>query len=228
MKYKKIIAFGDSFTWGTDLKDCNNTYSKSVWPALLASHLGLVYDCRALGGISNQSILRHVLINLDYGILTPDTFVVINWTWLNRWDLFDFTVSDVAKNQDWNHGWNTVLPSESLSKQHKFYLNHIQSALTEKFETLKNIFIVSELLTKHNIKFLMTCVDETLVDQEHFFPEYVDILYKHTTDNFLWFDNYGFYSWAKNNGYAISKGWHPLEEAHQAAFEYIINNYEFT
>jgi hypothetical protein len=41
----KVISFGDSFTWGTDLCDYSTkTPSQFTWPSLLAKHLNVTYQ----------------------------------------------------------------------------------------------------------------------------------------------------------------------------------------
>ena len=55
MLYKKIVAFGDSFTRGDELADCNivrknnQRYSLSTWPAILSGLLETDYECFATG-----------------------------------------------------------------------------------------------------------------------------------------------------------------------------------
>ena len=40
------------------------------------------------------------------------------------------------------------------------------------------------------------------------------------------FDNMDFLSWARKNNYPISDSWHPLEEAHRAAADYMIKVFD--
>ena len=206
----RLISFGDSFTFGNDLKDCNGEIpSQLTWPSLLAKHLNLTYECLAEPGCSNSSIFRKVLS----AKIQPSDLVVINWTWIDRWDFY-------------NHDhWETLRPSGTeTSDFYKIYYKYFQSELWDKIETLKNIHSIFSLLNN----FISTTIDPLTVDKQWHCPIYVDRLIDVIQPNLKWFDGKGFYHWSKENKYPISDLWHPLEEAHQAAFEYIINNYEFT
>jgi len=205
----RLISFGDSFTWGTDLPDCNDHQaSQLTWPALLAKHLNLKYKCLAQPGSSNSSILRQIL-NTD---IQSSDLVIINWTWIDRWDFYNQTT------------WETLRPDTNDSPFYKFYYKYFQSELWDKFETLKNIQIAFSLVDNY----ISTAVDPLVIDKSWHCPTYVNRLIDSVSQKIQWFDNKGFYHWAKDNNHAISDTWHPLEEAHQAAFEYILNNHAFT
>jgi hypothetical protein len=231
-----LIAFGDSFTWGSELSDefilennselnsvlierygkLPNKHSKLTWCSLLSDSLNKNYICHARPGSSNQSILRSFLSNADS--ITPDDLIVINWTWINRWDFFDFD----------NDEWETIRPLSTETKKSKFYFKHIHSELWDKLESLKSINIVLSYLKEHNINFLMTCVDSLLIDDEWHSPQYIQELQKPLLGNLQWFDNCGFYDWSINNNYGISDKYHPLDDAHKGAFEYARKNFKFT
>jgi hypothetical protein len=205
----RLIAFGDSFTWGTDLADSKpvSIPSQNTWPALLARHLGLEYICNAVEGASNKTIVRE-FFNY-YPNLKEDDTVIINWTWIDRWDYYD------------GDKWHILRPSENSSSFHKIYYKYFQSELWDKFESLKDIVLVHNLLEKLNIKYYATCVDKLVIDKTFHNPVYVNSLIDEICNTLLWFDNKGFYQWAKDNNFKISETWHPLEEAHHAAFNYI-------
>jgi hypothetical protein len=44
-----------------------------------------------------------------------------------------------------------------------------------------------------------------------------DLIKNHIT----WFEGQSFLNWAQTNNHAVSQNWHPLEQAHRAAFELI-------
>jgi hypothetical protein len=67
----------------------------------------------------------------------------------------------------------------------------------------------------------MTCVDNLAFDTKWHCPTYIENLQNNAIQDIIWFDNLGFYNWAKENKYVISNNWHPLEEAHKDAFTYI-------
>jgi hypothetical protein len=227
MQYKRVISFGDSFTWGTDLSDCNevdptvpldvvlDSYSRKTWPALIAQHLEVDYECKAFPGSSNSTILRQILS----AEILPTDLVIVNWTWIDRWDFY--TGNDCLIRE----GWTTLRPnSNTRNDLHKFYYTYLQSELWDKFETLKNIHLAFSTLDN----FISTAVDPLTVDKTWHCPSYVNKLIDRVSPSITWFNNSGFYNWAKDNGFPISDSWHPLELAHQRAFEYIRDNYDFT
>ena len=217
MNQKKIVAFGDSFTWGSDLLDyTTHTPSLNTWPALLAKEFNLEYTCFAVEGGSNQTILRLLLENIDN---LSDCLVILNWTWIDRWDFYDIN----------SEHWNTLRPTgtESSTFAHMYY-KYFQSELWDKLESLKSINLALSLLEQKNIPYITTCIDSLAVDTKFHNPSYINFLINNVCDKLLWFNGAGFYHWSKENNYSISNTWHPLEEAHQAAFEYVKNNYEFT
>jgi hypothetical protein len=53
-------------------------------------------------------------------------------------------------------------------------------------------------------------------------PKYVSVI-QNKVKNFLGdFNGKNFLDWSRDNGFAISGNWHPLEQAHQAAAEYMM------
>jgi|APSaa5957512535_1039671.scaffolds.fasta_scaffold179978_2 hypothetical protein len=224
----KLVAFGDSFTWGTNLKDADHkvpnkhqcvpcNYSKNTWPALLADNLKLEYVCRAGQGCGNQTIVRQFFEYLPH--INIEDLVIVNWTWINRWDFYDIDVNR----------WETIRPSGTENSKFKeFYYKYLQSELWDKWESLKNIGLVHRILEQNGIKYISTCIDELVIDTTYHAPDYVKHLQNELVDQITWFNDQGFFEWSKTNNFKISNEWHPLEEAHQAAFEYIRDNHDFT
>ena len=82
---KKIVSFGDSFVFGTELTD--NLDGSKAWPALVAKNLGTNYETRAIVACGNESIARQIYTYFsDY--TTTNTLAIINWTWSMRWDFY--------------------------------------------------------------------------------------------------------------------------------------------
>lgn len=202
-----MISFGDSFTFGNDLADWSNqTPSQSTWPALLAKHLGVEYNCYAEPGSSNSTILR-ALLSTE---ILPTDLVIVNWTWIDRWDFYN------------GNEWSTLRPSGTEDNPfYKHYYKYFQSELWDKFETLKNLQIAFSMLDN----FISTALDPLTVDKQWHCPEYVNTLIDTVNTKLTWFDGKGLYHWAKDNDFPISDKWHPLEQAHQRAFEYIKNEF---
>ena len=93
---KKLIAFGDSYTYGHGLIDCwvknsNNAYiadnlcSQYAWPALVAKELGCEVVNRSSPGFSNLAIL-HRLLNTSFD---QNSMCVIMWSFPFRDMIFD-------------------------------------------------------------------------------------------------------------------------------------------
>ena len=236
----KLHAFGDSFTWGSELGDAIDAnlprnvvrhkkrmkdihspffeipyYSLKSWGALYSTHNGMDYKCHANPGNSNNTIFRSFLDELHN--ISNNDIVILNWTWISRWDVFDLNDSE----------WQTMSPT-SNSGFESMYFKYFQSELWDKLESLKVIALTHHILKKNNIKFISTCIDALLLDSTFHCPTYIEELQKSINDDIIWFENKGFLEWAKTNNYDIGENGHPLEDAHIAAFNYIKDNHEFT
>lgn len=208
-RYLSIHSYGDSFTYGTDLLDCDiHKSSEFTWPALLAKNLNLNYKCHALGGIGNQLISYIVFEQFSKSTYKDRNFYIINWTWIERFDYID-PGADV---------WATTHPRHTDKLDHFFYKN-IDSQPWNMLRNLQIIWSTISFLKQNNCDFVMTCLDNSLWDTNY------DI--KHTPA--IWvlqnlvrpyivdFEGKGFLDWS--NSYNFNKGitGHPLESAHEAA-----------
>jgi hypothetical protein len=82
----------------------------------------------------------------------------------------------------------------------------------------------ADILNSRGIKFIMTLMDTTLFDEINSKwqdPRSISLLQKEIKPYITWFENQTFLNWAKQKGFPISETLHPLEDAHQAAFELI-------
>jgi len=210
----KIQAFGDSFFYGSDLPDCDGSgtfeHSNLTWPALATKKLGLDYECWSLGGCGNGVISSNVI-----RLSSKNSLVLINWTWLDRFDYNDATGNPL-----------TIRPGND-DEISKFYYKKIHSDIVDKFTTLSLIHSTHSYLKKQGIKFISTYMDTSLTKinpdwflsckilQEEILPELHSFPDKQT-----------FLEWSRANGYPESEGWHPLEEAHEKAAEYWLPIYQ--
>lgn len=220
----KLISFGCSFIYGSDLKDCNPNYSKNIyaspnkqlehnaststWPALIAKQLKLDYECRAEGGSSNIKILDQII---DSGYRDPDAIFLINWSWIDRYTYID-------SNTD---TWKNVLPS-SQDKESKLYYKYFHSTFMDKFNTL--VYIKTAIDTMQNLKipFVMTYTDQLMLDAEsHTNPSMVH-LQNYIKPYLTTFNNMSFLDYSRHHNFPISSSLHPLEEAHKAAADYLL------
>jgi hypothetical protein len=223
----RIVSFGDSFIFGTDLSDIVNyrndglKFSKLTWPALLANDLNLKYHSYAYGGSGNAGICRRVLFAIESGLVSNNDFLVIQWTWKVRYDIFT-NKENAFRNDHINPdiGWETLHVTDDNYNSNTYYKN-IQSDENDKYESLKQIVLVSTILDQYKIPYFMTCLDSTLTDEINFNPPYVNILIKQIKDKLHWFNNKGFYHWAKDQNFTLGESGHPVDDAHYAAFKYI-------
>lgn len=102
MTAKKIVSFGDSFVFGSELK--NNADGSAAWPGLIASDLGCEYKTFAKPGCGNDHIAQQMYSYFAENS-AADTLVIINWTWSVRWDFYitkeilsTATISELAEH----------------------------------------------------------------------------------------------------------------------------------
>jgi hypothetical protein len=214
----KLKSFGCSFTYGSDLHDCDipdvATPSQSTWPALLAKNYGLEYECFAWPGIGNLQIMNSVLEQCN---LKDPAIFVVNWTWANRFDFLNPAPEY----------WHTLRP-DGDTDQHKLYYRYFYNQYHTILTNACYITTTANMLISRGIKFIMTATDTILfdaIDPSWQDPRSVALLQKEIKPYFTWFDNKTFLEFSKQKGFPISETLHPLEDAHQAAFELIKSYY---
>ena len=204
----RIIAYGDSFTYGHDLSDCKNCPSNLTYAALLAQHYGLEYECRAVGSNANQSITRDILKS---EILSTDLPIVM-WTFIERKD-FCF---------EGNIGWRSITPNSDLpfAKEYYRYISTAQDH--ELYLTHKELLLTQTYLKSLQVPFLFLSV--------------VDIIYKSLIwnnkkllkliDRSNWvvpFGDQGLWEWASTQNFVTVGGGHATDQAHRVLADYIIS-----
>lgn len=209
----KLKSFGCSFIFGTDLHDDGRnlpaaTASNYTWPALLAKHHNLQYCCYARGGASNLEILERLLSQLTD--VEPAVYVV-GWTWIDR---FGYTVTDTP------YTWKSIMPVDSDPLAENYYKN-IHSEYRDKLTTLICVKTAIDALTASGNKFIMTYMDDLMFDQRWHASPAISYLQQHCRSHMTCFENKSFLEYAKQKGFEISATQHPLEPAHQSAFELI-------
>jgi len=207
-----LKSFGCSFIFGSELADeRNNLPSKLTWPAHLATRLGYDYQCYASSGAGNLQILEQVL---NQSTTNSQDLFVIGWTWIDRFDYYPATPGINL--------WRTIMPVDTDNLATVYYRD-LHSEYRDKFTCLSYIKLTIDTLRQKNISFIMTYMDELLFDQRwHTTPAVID-LQNYIKPYMTTFDGKSFLDWSRCNGYPETKAWHPLEEAHRAAGEYIIN-----
>lgn len=200
----KLKSFGCSFIFGNELQDSN-----SSWPALVAKHYDLEYQCHAQPGSGNLRILESVLTALA----DPEPAVyVIGWTWIDR---FDYT--DPATDH-----WRSILPADR-DDQAQYYYRHFHSQYRDKLATLIHIKSAQDAVRAGGHCLIMTHIDDLIFETEWHCSPAVAQLQNSILPNIVQFENQTFLNWSRQNGYEISDQWHPLESAHRAAADVMIN-----
>jgi len=208
---KTLKSFGCSFIYGSELPgEYYDPCRLSIfsWPSLIAKQLKITHECYALPGVGNFKIYCDILSNSFYN---EQSIFLINWTWIDR---FDFV------NQ--KEIWNTLRPAEATDLE-KFYYRNLHSQLCNMISSASYIVSAAEHLRSLNCPFIMTYMDYSLlkpINPNWHDPRYLEVLQKKLKEILVDFDGKNFLDWSRKNNFAISKLWHPLEAAHQAAAEY--------
>lgn len=220
-----LKSFGCSFIFGTDLQDVNSTLgepyarpSKYTWPSLLAAYKGYDYQCYARPGSGNLRILEKVL---SHATDTAPCVMAISWSWIDR---FDYTIELTGRDHVYdlagNNLWRTVMPVDNDNRAHNYYRD-LHSQFRDKLTNLLYIKTAIDTLKQKNIPFVMTYIDDLLFETQWHTTAAVLDLQEYVKPYLTLFDGKTFLDFAKEKGFPISETLHPLEPAHQAAFNAI-------
>ena len=212
----KLKSFGCSFIFGTDLHDDSRlapkaTASNFTWPALLAQRHGWDYTCYARPGAGNLEIAERLLSQLCD---TEPAVYVIGWSWIDR---FSYTNT----HDKWfGSPWHTIMPIDTNDKA-EIYYRDIHSEMRDKLTTLLNVRVAIDSLKQRGHRFIMTYMDDLMFDNRWNTTPAICDLQGYCLPHMTRFDNKNLLDWSKQQGFEISATMHPLEAAHQAAFELI-------
>jgi len=206
---KKVVAIGDSFLAGSELKR-----SKSTWPALFADKYDLEYQCLARPGHTIQYVVRTLFEAIHTE--SKNCLFVIHWPNALRMEYVN------KKDDTWIQiNPNAILFGNDYSNQiQTMYYKHMNSLLGDKWHSLAMISIALDALKQTNHQYAMTAVDDFLFATDFHNPPYIEFLQKQCQDEIHWFDNLTFLKWAEANKFEFGPLGHPLELSHQRAFEY--------
>jgi hypothetical protein len=235
-----LIAGGDSFTWGSELPDCNDEkYSRLSWSAIFANKRGYDYNCVAKPGCSNSSIARRVIQAVEQS--TENIVVAVMWTHTYRHEVL------IESNLDNENSWITLSGFQGLSfeerlklihpvdvwhrqKLEKNYQEDIDNGihdLSKSFfkivdynyfdlETIKNIFLLQSYLKSKNIDYIFATATHDIIK---LFKN--NFLLTDLIDKTCWLNtDIGFKEWSGKNKYPIGKMGHPLKDAHHDWINY--------
>lgn len=219
----KIVSFGDSFIFGSELPSFMD-----AWPGQIAQELGAKYETWAVPGCGNEHIARQVY---TYFANNPveDTLAVVNWTWGSRWDFY------VGSAEQWITLGPTCVPRKldgiledaEAERLINFYQDYPgASTLWEKYRALQTMFAVQGYLKHKGIKSIQTYMDSEIFDQTWHAPDYVRELQSLVQPELKTFAGQTFLEWSRSNGFEVTEpGWHPLKPAHTAASKYWLEEY---
>jgi hypothetical protein len=216
---KKIVSFGDSFVWGSELQ--HNDDGARAWPGLVAHDLGWQYQTLAVPGCGNEAIARQVF---DYFHTADgrDTLAVINWTWPIRYDFYSvvteswITLGPTCVPPKLEHTFGNQQEAQRVIDLYNDYLGH--STIWDRVRSLVPMYAVQQYLQSHDIVSVQTHMDLELFDNQWHAPGYVQELQQLVLPDLRLFEGKNFLDWSRSKGYTVTEpGWHPLEEAHRAA-----------
>jgi hypothetical protein len=225
----KIVGFGDSFVFGSEL--ANNNNGQQSWIGQAARCLGVEYETTAVPGCGNENIARQILTYFSNH--SPDSVLaVVNWNWGARWDFY------VPGAEQWTTLGLTCVPvklaplvgldeAEKILEFYNRYPGH--STLWDKWRTLQAIYGAQQYLKSLGVPCVQTYMDYEMWDQTWHAPDYIKTLQLLTQQSLHQenFEGRNFLDWSRDQGFAVTDpGWHPLESAHQAACDLWIDCYQ--
>jgi len=214
---KKIVSFGDSFIFGTEIKNNNNGHA--AWPGLIASDIGVEYETYAIPGCGNEAITRQILAYFSNNP-SNNVLAVINWTWGLRWDFY------IPTSENWVTLGLTCVPSKLIDYVTEYEAERIinfyrdypgHSIIWDKFRTFQTMYTAQQLLKSLGVVAIQTYTDAELWDQTWHSPDYIKIMQESVQGPMLDFEGRTFLDWSRHNGFKITEAWHPLDDAHRAA-----------
>ena len=214
-----IKSFGCSFIFGNELTDDGRdtlyaTSSKFTWPALVARQYDFQYQTYARPGSGNLQILERLLSHFA-GDINDNVFCIIGWTWIDRFDY-------CTESSTWpGQPWATIMPVDSDNVA-KIYYKQLHSEIKDKLVSLLYIRQAIDFLQEKQIPFLMTYMDHLLFDTRWNITPAITHLQNYVKPYMTEFDGLNFQDWSRQNKYPISQQGHPLEQAHWAASEYML------
>ena len=138
----KLLAVGDSFTYGEELSDLNN-----AWPYLLGNKLGYTVDNLAKPVSGNTRMVRHAVEQINNYDL-----IVIAWS--------HFARTELADENGFYDIWPgcSTLPYKELSSWRSDVINYYSKHHNDEYlfnQYLINIILIQQYLKFNNKKYIM-------------------------------------------------------------------------
>jgi hypothetical protein len=106
------------------------------------------------------------------------------------------------------------------------YYKGLHSEYRDKLCSLMYIKLVIDTLQQKHIPFVMTYMDELMFDRQWNTTDAINDLQEYIEPFMIKFDDLTFLEWSRAKGFDISTTMHPLEQAHQAAADYMISVFD--
>ena len=184
-----LHAFGDSFTYGYDLSDCDANgqpgHSSLTYSALSAKHLGLDYHCHAVGYSANNGILRQIKLA---NIKQEDTCLVM-WSFSVR---FAFMFAG-------EKGWRTISKEED-----RWWWDNVDQQPEQCLDrSIDSILAAETILESNGCNYTFLCNNIELQNEIQY--------------NSKWLDKSKWLFLAQNHEMINSKE-HPFDDVHRDVF----------
>ncbi len=134
-----LVAGGDSFIFGAELKDQISGPSGSTYPALLAKQNNTEYYCAAWSGNANNAISR-MTISACENLKKENKKIIalVTWTFTNRYE-FRFNYHTGQKISPWYsiNAWSVVDNTEIIEKEFHSKNDEILAVQKQNLATAK-------------------------------------------------------------------------------------------
>lgn len=211
-----LVAGGDSFVFGSELKDQLDGASQSTYSALLAKQHNMEYNCVAWPGNANNAVSRMVINACNQ--YKTQIGVIVTWTFSSRYE-FRFNYNTRQKITPWYsiNAWSILdkpeqIANEFKSKDDSIFNAHIDNLQTanetgvsdfaktffkhvgdseyyELYSSLKEILFLQLYLEHKNIPYLFTAADNHFYECPNYWRQRdknIDALYNQIDWN-KWF-----------------------------------------
>lgn len=213
--FSRLVSFGSSPIYGTELPKGSKTITKQI-----AESLSVDYTTQSRPTSSNSKILRKILI-FNF---RPDDYAFVMWGIPSR---FEFKTE---------HGWINVgdrrrenAQQETEGFVHEWYKATGNLEYTQIATSLKDIILAQNYLTHRSIPYVFTWSDHELVNTHTFTSGdiYINSLIRLIDwSKFVMFEDEGFINWARKKNFEFI-GDHPGTDAHDAGRDLVLANWQF-
>lgn len=228
-----FYASGDSFAFGQEMGESfqRNLYDftfhhrKHCYTGIMCDSLKSVlrYRNKALPGGSNERVYRKLICNLSEDLLKfkpENMFVTISLTHAHRREFY------MNSSKNWYPHMYAYSPKKEDEVVYNLWEMLVQEVSDDKginmFDVMQ-ILGIQNFLIKNKIPYLLTTSmgtpEENALLEKSVPKQVLNQIYKPRFYNEL-----SFSSFTSINGYSRGPGWHPLEDAHRAWANHLLEH----